>query len=70
VRDPAAPGGFRPIGYQDAIAKVATEIERIQSAHGAAARSVLSGASFTTEKTILMGECLHARLKRPKPACG
>src|SRR6476646_3567392 len=48
-RDPSAPGGFAPMPYDQAIDKVASEIGRIQSAHGNAAIGVLSGASLTTE---------------------
>ncbi|RIK72015.1 MAG: nitrite reductase [Planctomycetota bacterium] len=55
-RDAASPGGFRPLGYEAAIARVAAEIDRIQAAHGADAFAVLSGASLTTEKTYLMGK--------------
>ncbi|MCC6492516.1 MAG: molybdopterin oxidoreductase family protein [Pirellulales bacterium] len=55
-RDAAAPGGFRPLNYQAAVERVASEINRIQSAHGADAFAVLSGASLTTEKTYLMGK--------------
>ena len=56
ARDPAAAGGFRPLAYPEAIARVADEITRIQAAHGANAFAVLSGASLTTEKTYLMGK--------------
>ena len=56
ARDPAAPGGFRPLGYTEAIERVAGEISRIQAEHGADAFAVLSGASLTTEKTYLMGK--------------
>src|SRR5688500_5239322 len=55
-RDAAAPGGFSAMTYEDAIARVAAEIQRIQSTHGADAFAVLSGASLTTEKTYLMGK--------------
>lgn len=55
-RDPAAPGGFRPMAYADAITRVAGEIKRIQSEHGNDAFAVLSGASLTTEKAYLMGK--------------
>ncbi|MBA4105622.1 MAG: nitrite reductase [Pirellula sp.] len=55
-RDSAAPGGFRQLGYQAAIARVAGEIERIQTTHGRDAFALLSGASLTTEKTYLMGK--------------
>src|SRR5258707_12619144 len=33
-RDPNAPGGFSPMPYDQAIARVAAEIERIQTGHG------------------------------------
>src|SRR5579864_3400610 len=46
-RDPSAPSGFRPLPYDEAIRRVAAEIERIQKAHGASAFAVLSGASLT-----------------------
>ncbi len=55
-RDPAAPGGFKPIDYDRAIARVAAEIDRIQSQHGRDAFAVLTGASLTTEKAYLMGK--------------
>src|SRR5262245_25061399 len=55
-RDPAAPGGFKPIDYDRAIARVATEIDRIQSQHGRDAFAVLTGASLTIEKAYLMGK--------------
>jgi assimilatory nitrate reductase catalytic subunit len=42
--------------YEAAIRRVAEEIDRIQSTHGADAFAVLSGASLTTEKTYLMGK--------------
>lgn len=55
-RDPSAPGGFRAMGYQEAIDRVAAEIDRIQSQYGPSAFGLLSGASLTTEKTYLMGK--------------
>ncbi len=65
VRDRDAPGGFRPVAYDEAIATVAREIARIQQEHGADAMAVLSGASLTTEKTYLLGKfarvCLRTR---------
>src|SRR5262249_47135249 len=64
-RDPAAPGGFRPLPYDEAIRRVAAEIGRIQSAHGPAAFAVLSGASLTTEKAYLMGKFARMCLKTP-----
>jgi assimilatory nitrate reductase catalytic subunit len=62
-RDGDAPGGFRALAYDEAIARVATEIERIQRAHGPDAMAVLSGASLTTEKTYLMGKFARVCLK-------
>jgi len=55
-RDAGAAGGFRAVPYEQAIARVATEIGRIQEQHGRDAFAVLSGASLTTEKTYLMGK--------------
>src|SRR5690606_15620913 len=49
--DPAAPGGFRALPYDQAIRRVADAIDRIQGEHGRDAFAVLSGASLTTEKT-------------------
>jgi assimilatory nitrate reductase catalytic subunit len=63
ARDGDAPGGFRPIGYEQAIARVAGEVERIQSRHGRDAFAVLSGASLTTEKTYLLGKFAHMCLR-------
>lgn len=64
-RNPNVPGGFSPLAYEQAIARVAAEIERIQGQYGRDAFGVLSGASLTTEKTYLMGKfarvCLRTR---------
>jgi assimilatory nitrate reductase catalytic subunit len=62
-RDPAAPGGFRPMNYDEAIGRVATELARIQVDHGNDAVAVLSGASLTTEKAYLMGKFARVCLK-------
>lgn len=64
-RDPAAAGGFRPMPYDQAIARVAAEIRRIQTAHGNDAFGLLSGASLTTEKAYLMGKFARVALKTP-----
>jgi assimilatory nitrate reductase catalytic subunit len=64
-RDPNAPGGFRPIGYDDAIRRTADTIRRIQEEYGHEAVAVLSGASLTTEKTYLMGKFARLGLKTP-----
>ncbi len=62
-RDEASPAGFKPTGYEQAIARVAAEIDRIQAQYGPHAFGLLSGASLTTEKTYLMGKFAHMALK-------
>jgi len=62
-KDPVAPGGFSVMPYEEAIRRVAGEIERIQSTYGRDAFAVLSGASLTTEKTYLMGKFAHMCLR-------
>ena len=64
-RDPAAPGGFRNLGYEEAIRLTAEKIGQIQSQYGHDAFAVLSGASLTTEKTYLMGKFARVCLKTP-----
>lgn len=64
-RDEAAPGGFKPLVYEQAIGRVAAEIERIQTQYGPQAFGLLSGASLTTEKTYLMGKFARVCLKTP-----
>ena len=63
ARDAGAPGGLKALDYDQAIHRVAVEIERIQSEHGPHAFALLSGASLTTEKTYLMGKFAHMCLK-------
>ncbi|MCC6661421.1 MAG: molybdopterin oxidoreductase family protein [Phycisphaerales bacterium] len=65
TRDAAAPAGFSPVGYQEAITRVAAEIARIQKEHGHASIASLSGASLTTEKAYLMGKFARVCLKTP-----
>ncbi len=62
-KDPSAPSGFSEMGYDEAIRRVASEIDRIQREHGPDAFAILSGASLTTEKTYLMGKFAHMTLK-------
>jgi assimilatory nitrate reductase catalytic subunit len=62
-RDPAAPGGFREMDYGQAVARVAAEIERIQSQHGRNAFGVLGGASLTHETAYLVGKFAHMCLR-------
>jgi assimilatory nitrate reductase catalytic subunit len=64
-RDPSNPDGFSPIAYEEAVATVASEIERLQKAHGNGAIGVLGGASLTTEKTYLLGKFARVCLKTP-----
>ncbi len=63
ARDDSAPGGFREMGYDEAIKRVAGEIDRIQREYGKDAFALLSGASLTTEKTYLRGKVAHMCLK-------
>ncbi|HWQ31915.1 MAG TPA: molybdopterin oxidoreductase family protein [Blastocatellia bacterium] len=64
-RDPNAEGGFRSIPYDQAIARVAEEIKRIQSTYGNEAFGMLSGASLTTEKAYLMGKFARVAMRTP-----
>ena len=65
ARDETGRGGFRPLPYEQAISRVAGEIDRIQKEHGPQAFGVLSGASLTTEKAYLMGKFARVCLKTP-----
>ena len=49
--------------YEEAIQRVAGEIQRIQDAHGPDAFAVFGGASLTTEKAYLMGKFARMCLK-------
>ncbi len=64
-RDPSTPEGFRPLAYEDAIRRVAGEMQRIQSTYGPDAFGLLSGASLTIEKAYLMGKFARVALKTP-----
>jgi assimilatory nitrate reductase catalytic subunit len=64
-RDQSTEGGFAPMAYADAIARVASEIQRLQTAHGNGAIGLLGGASLTTEKTYLLGKFARVCLKTP-----
>jgi len=63
AKDPSSPNGFSPLPYDEAIRRVAGEIDRIQSTYGRNAFAMLSGASLTTEKTYLMGKFAHMCLR-------
>ncbi|MEO6907060.1 MAG: molybdopterin oxidoreductase family protein [Abditibacteriaceae bacterium] len=62
-RDEKSPSGFRSMNYDEAIKRVAGEIERIQKEYGKDAFAVLTGASLTTEKCYLMGKFAHMCLQ-------
>jgi len=62
-RVPQAGVGFRALAYDQAIDRVASEIQRIQSAYGNDAFAVLTGASLTNEKAYLMGKFARVCLK-------
>ncbi len=63
ARDPSRPDGFRAVGYDEAIKRVASEIQRIQSKYGNDAFAILGGASMTTEKCYLLGKFARVCLK-------
>src|SRR5690606_6576355 len=60
---PGTERGFRELPYEAAIARAASEIERIQKEHGPDAFAVLTGASLTTEKCYLLGKFAHMCLR-------
>ena len=55
-RDPSQPSGFRPVGWDRALDRVVSEIERIQAEHGPDSFAMLSGVSLTNEKSYLIGK--------------
>ena len=64
-RDPASPSGFSSMPYADAIARVAQQIDELQTKHGPGSVGVLGGASLTTEKTYLLGKFARVCLRTP-----
>jgi assimilatory nitrate reductase catalytic subunit len=64
-RDTTSASGFSPAPYADAITRVASEIDRLQRAHGPSSVGVLGGASLTTEKTYLLGKFARVCLRTP-----
>jgi assimilatory nitrate reductase catalytic subunit len=62
-RDPAAPGGFRPVTWDHALSRVTSEIQRIQETYGNDAFAMLSGVSLTNEKSYLMGKFARLALQ-------
>ena len=63
AKDPSSPEGFRTMDYDEAVKRVAQEINKIQAQHGYDSFAVLTGASLTTEKTYLMGKFARLCLK-------
>lgn len=55
--------GFRPIGWEEALDRTASQIRRIQETYGNDAFAVLSGASMTNEKAYLMGKFARVALR-------
>ncbi|HET7784756.1 MAG TPA: molybdopterin-dependent oxidoreductase, partial [Myxococcales bacterium] len=55
--------GFRELGWDAALDRVASEMKRIQGAHGNDAFAVLTGASLTNEKAYLMGKFARVALR-------
>ncbi|HZX97338.1 MAG TPA: hypothetical protein VFE90_22675, partial [Myxococcales bacterium] len=64
-RDPSHPAGFAPMRYEDGIARVAGEIDRLQKEYGPGSIAMLGGASLTTEKTYLLGKFARVCLRTP-----
>jgi assimilatory nitrate reductase catalytic subunit len=62
-RDATSPQGFRAVAYDEAIQRVASEIQRVQSKYGPDAFAVVGGASMTTEKCYLLGKFARVCLK-------
>src|SRR5215475_13800614 len=52
-RDESLPEGFRAAAYDEAVRRVASEIQRIQSRYGRDAFAILGEASMTTENCYL-----------------
>jgi assimilatory nitrate reductase catalytic subunit len=55
--------GFRPVAWDDALDRVAAEMQRIQSTYGRDAFAVLGGASLTNEKSYLTGKLARVALR-------
>lgn len=55
-RDPASPGGFRRITWDQALSRTVEAIKTIQATHGDDAFAMLSGVSLTNEKSYLIGK--------------
>ena len=49
-------GALRPAGWEEALARVAAGIKKVQSAHGRDAMAVFGGGGLTNEKAYLLGK--------------
>ncbi|NLA34715.1 MAG: molybdopterin oxidoreductase family protein [Actinobacteria bacterium] len=56
MRDESSPTGFREVGWDEALSRVVSEIQRIQATYGDDAFAMLSGVSLTNEKSYLVGK--------------
>ncbi len=55
--------GFEPIGWDAALTRVVSEIQRIRQTYGNDAFALLTGASLTNEKAYLMGKFARVALR-------
>ncbi|MCL4813978.1 MAG: molybdopterin-dependent oxidoreductase, partial [Vicinamibacteraceae bacterium] len=55
--------GFKPVEWNTALDRVASEVRRIQGAHGPDAFAMLSGVSLTNEKSYLVGKFARVALR-------
>lgn len=63
LRDASRPEGFRAVSYDEAIRRVASAVQDIQSKYGNDAFGLVGGASMTTEKCYLLGKFARTCLK-------
>ena len=56
-------GVLRPVSWDDALDRIAGEVQRIQGQYGRDAFGMLGGASLTTEKTYLVGKFARVALR-------
>lgn len=57
--------GFEPIAWDEAIARAARELQRLQREHGRDAVAVLSGASLSNERAYVVGKFARVALRTP-----
>ena len=55
--------GFQPVGWDTAMERLTSEIQRIQGAYGNDAFAMLSGVSLSNEKSYLVGKFARVALK-------